>query len=182
MSSTPLIVNQEKQKAGEEEYFFSTDDISIDKGRYPINDNRRGEDKQGVVKKMMISNNDSDTGTGQYNEGDDINDEGAPSSEKILNDMIERYDKGVRVSMMMESPVMIRGNQHILKNHEDAYRLKICHFLLLNMTITEVRETIIMGKSGIYGLFPCQGSSFKTIFVLQGVKIAKNVMFEATYS
>ena len=59
---------------------------------------------------MMISNNDSDTGTGQYNEGDDINDEGAPSSEKILNDMIERYDKGVRVSMMMESPVMIRGN------------------------------------------------------------------------
>ena len=51
-----------------------------------------------------------------------------------------------------------KKKKHMVKNHEDAYRLKICHFLLLNILITEVRKTKMMGKSGI---FPCQGSTVK---------------------
>ena len=51
-------------------------------------------------------------------------------------------------------PVTRFMNIHMVKNHEDAYQLKKIHFLLLNMTITEVRKTKIMVNSGIYGLFP----------------------------
>ena len=46
---------------------------------------------------------------------------------------------------------------------------KICPFLLLNITITKVRKTEIMGKlaSMVYLML---GEYCKTIFVLQGVK------------
>ena len=56
-------------------------------------------------------------------------------------------------------------------------------FILMNMAFTEFRKTKIMGKSGIYGLFPCWGITVKQFSILTGVrKIAKNVIFKAPYS
>ena len=60
--------------------------------------------------------------------------------------------------------------------------LKICNFLLLNITITEVRKKI-MRKTGIYVLFPYRGSTVKQfLFYRVSRKSAKPVIFEAPYS
>ena len=39
--------------------------------------------------------------------------------------------------------------------------LIICHFLLSTVSITESPKNKIMGKSGLYGLYPCRGSPVK---------------------
>ena len=45
---------------------------------------------------------------------------------------------------------------------------KICHFLLLNVTITDTRKNKNMGKTGLYGMSPCRGSTV-TYFSFYGV-------------
>ena len=59
---------------------------------------------------------------------------------------------------------------HMVKNHEDVYRLKnLSPFPVeSNMTITEVRKTNIMVKTGIYGLFACRGSTVKQFLFYRG--------------
>ena len=51
-------------------------------------------------------------------------------------------------------------------NHKRSYMrmhidYKICHFLLLNVAITEARKQKNIGKTGFHGLFPCRGSTVK---------------------
>ena len=54
-----------------------------------------------------------------------------------------------------------RGERgHTVKNHDDAYRLKNLSLFTVEYD-HEVRKTKIMGKSGIFGLFPCRGSTVK---------------------
>ena len=56
--------------------------------------------------------------------------------------------------------------------------LIICHFLLSTVSITESPKNKIIGKSGLYGLYPYQGSPVKR-FLFYGVsrKIVKNDIF-----
>ena len=49
--------------------------------------------------------------------------------------------------------------QHMVRNNEDAYRIKNVSLLLLNVAITEARKTKNMGKTGFYGLSPCRGNA-----------------------
>ena len=42
--------------------------------------------------------------------------------------------------------------------------LIICHFLLSTVSITESPKNKIMGKAGLYGLYPCRGSPVKQFF------------------
>ena len=57
------------------------------------------------------------------------------------------------------------------------------HFLLSTVTITESPKNKIMGKSGLYGLYPCRGSPVKQLlFYRVSRKIAKTAFFEAPYS
>ena len=39
--------------------------------------------------------------------------------------------------------------------------LLICHFLLSTLSITKSTKNKMMGKSGLYGLYPCWGSPVK---------------------
>ena len=50
------------------------------------------------MKTMMIRSGDGDR---------------APSSVRILNDMIESYENGMQATMMMKSPVMMRDNKQM---------------------------------------------------------------------
>ena len=71
----------------------------------------------------------------------------------------------------------------MVKNDDDAYLLKNCHFLLLNMTTTKARKTKVIGKTRIYDLSPCQGSTVKHFFYTRcPEKKAKKAIFEAPYS
>ena len=65
------------------------------------------------MKTIMIRSGDGDKGAGQYKDDDIINDEGAPSGVRISNDMIESYENGMRATMMMKSPVMMRDNKQM---------------------------------------------------------------------
>ena len=60
--------------------------------------------------------------------------------------------------------------------------LKICHFLLLTVSIAEARKSQNKGQTGIHGPSPCRGSTTKQ-FLFHRVlkKMAKNDSFGAFY-
>ena len=63
----------------------------------------------------------------------------------------------------------------MVKNDEDAYLPKICHFLLSTVSITERPKNKIMKKSGIHSSVPWRDSTLKQVlFCWVSKKIVKN--------
>ena len=60
---------------------------------------------------------------------------------------------------------------YVVENDEDAYWLKNLSLLLLNVTITETRKNKNMGKTGLYGMSPCWGS---TVTYFSFYEVSKN--------
>ena len=62
-----------------------------------------------------------------------------------------------------------------MRTHID---LKICHFLLLTVSIAEARKSKDMGETGIHGPSPCRGSTTdQFLFHRVMKKMAKNDIF-----
>ena len=68
-------------------------------------------------------------------------------------------------------------NVHMVKSHEDAYWPDNLSLLLSTVSLTKSPKNKMMGKSGLYGLYPCWGSPIKLFFVLG--KLQKTPIFEA---
>ena len=56
-------------------------------------------------------------------------------------------------------PVMTSYNHIWLKMMRMHIDLKICHFLLMTVSIAEARNSKNKGKAGIHGPSPCRGST-----------------------
>ena len=106
--------------AGEVECDLNTDSTSIDMRRYTTDDDRRGENEEGVRKTEMSRQAGGDDRAKQSRDDDVINDGGAPSSVEVVKDMSESYNNSMEEVMMMKSTRMMRGIEQFKDDPGDA--------------------------------------------------------------